>query len=166
MGGAGMDWDAISAISDTVGTVAVIVTLAYLAIQLRMANKQRELDSYRDLLDRLDVACQLFSQSVERASIINRGRSSLTNLNDDERLIFEYVHYQLLNAIEAWYSQLMETSSQGVYRDQQLENIVAFVRSQLDYPGVRNFWLEVKPMYLPVQLLIDEALSINQRDLS
>lgn len=159
-----MNWDAISAIAEAVGTTAVVVTLAYLAIQLRMANKQRELESYRHMVDRLDVVCQLFSQSTERASIINRGRQSLSGLDDDERLIFEYVHYQMLNAIEAWYSQLIKTSSVGAYRDQQADNIAAFVSSQLDYPGVRNFWENVKHMYVPVQKIVDQNLSRSQDD--
>ena len=42
--------------------------------------------------------------------------------------------YQLLNAIELWYMQLMETSPPGTYRDQQLDNIIGSINSQLDCP--------------------------------
>ena len=159
-----MNWDAIGAIAEGVGSVAVVVTLAYLAIQMRVANKQRELASYRYIIDRLDHICESFSQSIEKASIINRGRKSLSSLNDDERLIFEYIHHQLLNTIEVWYLQLMRTSSSGAHRDQQLDNILTSVNPMLDYPGTREIWDKLRHMYLPVQQIIDDTLSANESD--
>ena len=159
-----MNWDAISAIAEGIGTIAIVVTLAYVAIQMRMANKQRELEAHRHILDRFDHICETFSHSTERASIINRGRNSLSTLNDDERLIFEYIYYQLLNSIETWYMQLMKTSPRGAYRDQQLDNIIGSINSQLDYPGVREFWDKVKHMYVPVQQIIDDTLSDSKID--
>jgi hypothetical protein len=131
---------------------------------LRVANKHRELESYRYNIDRLNHICESFSQSIEKASIINRGRNSLSSLNDDERLIFEYIYYQLLNTIEVWYLQLMRTSSSGTHRDQQLDNILASINTQLDYPGTRELWAKLKHQYLPVQQIIDDTLSANESD--
>jgi len=159
-----VNWDAIGAIAEAVGSIAVIVTLVYLAVQLRTANKQRELESHRHILDRFDHVCETFMHSTERASIVNRGRKSLSTLNDDERLIFEYIYYQLLNAIESWYMQLIQTSPPGAYRDQQLDNISGSINSQLDYPGVREFWDKTKHLYLPVQQLVDDTLSASEKD--
>jgi len=159
-----VNWDAIGAIAEAVGSIAVIVTLAYVAVQLRMANKQRELESHRHILGRFDHVCETFFHSTERASIINRGRKSLSNLNDDERLIFEHIYFQLLNAIESWHMQLMETSPLGAYRDQQLDNISGSINFQLNYPGVREFWDKVKHLYLPAQQIIDDTLSANEID--
>jgi len=159
-----VNWDAIGAIAEAVGSIAVIVTLAYLAVQLRTANKQRELESHRHILDRFDHVCETFIHSTERASIVNRGRKSLSTLNDDERLIFEYIYYQQLNAIESWYMQLMKTSPPGAYRDQQLDNISGSIKSQLDYPGVRELWDKVKHLYLPVQQLVDDTLSASEKN--
>ena len=45
-----MNWDAISAVAETAGTIAVLVTLVYLSIQMRIANKQREIESLRHKL--------------------------------------------------------------------------------------------------------------------
>jgi hypothetical protein len=159
-----MNWDAIGAIAEGVGSIAVVVTLAYLAVQMRVANKQRELESVRDMHTRWDQFCESLSHSTERASIINRGRKSLSNLNEDERLIFEAVHYQLLNTFEAWYMQLMGTSKPGAHRDQQLDNIVAGIKTMFDYPGARKIWESHKHMYVPVQQIIDDTLSANEAD--
>lgn len=79
-------------------------------------------------------------------------------------MIFEYIYFQLLNAIESWYMQLMETSPPGAYRDQQLDNISGSINSQLGYPGVREHWDKVKHLYLPAQQMIDDTLSANEID--
>jgi len=60
--------------------------------------------------------------------------------------------------------QLIETSPPGTYRDQQLDNIIGSINSQLDCPGVREFWDKVKHLYVPVNQIIDDTLSDSEID--
>ena len=69
-----------------------------------------------------------------------------------------------IGTIESWYLQLMKTSPPGAYRDQQLDNIICSINSQLDYQGVREFWDTVKHMYVPVQQIIDDTLYDSKID--
>ena len=46
-----MDWDAIGAIAEAVGALAVIITLVYLTFQLRQNTKAIELSTYRGVID-------------------------------------------------------------------------------------------------------------------
>jgi hypothetical protein len=154
-----MNWDAISAVAETVATIAVLVTLLYLALQMRIANKQREIESLRHNWDGLNRMCELLGESTEKASIVKRGRESLENLTDEERLVFEFMHIRVLNTIEVWYMQLMETSPPGEYRDQQLENIAGVIVYMLNYPGAQEIWGMVKHTFVPVQKLVDDAIS-------
>ena len=153
-----MNWDAIGAIAEAVGTVAVLITLIYLAIQLRIANKQREIDSLRHNWDGLNQICGLLSESPEKASIILRGRNSLQDLSDEERLIFQGIHIHMLNTIEAWYLQLMETSPAGDYRDRQVENMGQIVVFLFDFPGARELWSEMRDHFTPIAHIFDGAL--------
>ena len=154
-----MNWDAIGAISEAVGTIAILITLVYLAVQMRFANTQRELESFRHNWDGLNQCSEMLSQSPERASIVNRGRESLSNLNDDERMVFENIHLTMLNTIEAWYLTLMKTSPPGAYRDQQVDNISGVIKHWFDYPGARDIWHTVEHTFSPVQQLIDNSIS-------
>ena len=154
-----MNWDAISAVAETVGTIAVLITLLYLSLQMRIANKQREIESLRHNWDGLSRMCELLGESTEKASIVMRGRESLENLTDEERLVFEFMHLRVLNTIEVWYMQLIETSPPGEYRDQQLENIAGVIVYMLNYPGAQEIWGMVKHTFIPVQKLIDDAIS-------
>jgi len=49
-----MNWDAISAVAEAVSTIVVLITLLYLAVQMRIANKQREIESLRHNYDGLN----------------------------------------------------------------------------------------------------------------
>jgi hypothetical protein len=154
-----MNWDAISAVAETVGTIVVLITLIYLTVQIRIANKQRELESLRHTYDGINRMCELLCESTEKASIVQRGRESLNNLSDEERMVFEFLHIRILNSMESWYMQLMETSPPGEYRDQQLENISGVTTHMLNYPGTQEIWGTVRHTFVPVQKLIDDALS-------
>jgi hypothetical protein len=154
-----MNWDAIGAVAESVGTIAVLITLLYLAMQMRVANKQREIESLRHNWDGLNQICELLGESTEKASIVKRGRESLETLTDEERMVFEFMHIRILNTIEVWYMSLMETSPPGEYRDQQLENIAGVIVYILNYPGSREIWDMIKHTFVPVQKLIDDALS-------
>ena len=154
-----MNWDAIGAVAETVGTIAVLVTLLYLSMQMRIANKQREIESLRHNWDGLNQMCDLLGESTEKASIVKRGCESLESLTDEERLVFEFMHIRIINTIELWYMSLMETSPPGEYRDQQLENIAGVIVYILNYPGAQEIWDMVKHTFVPVQKLVDDALS-------
>ncbi len=61
-----MNWDAISAVAETVGTIVVVITLLYLSVQIRIANKQREVESLRHTYDGMNRMCELLCESTER----------------------------------------------------------------------------------------------------
>ena len=154
-----MNWDAISAVAETLGAIAVLVTLLYLAVQMRVANKQREIEALRYNWDGLNQICEFLGGSTERASIVKRGRESLENLTEEERLVFEFMHLRVLNTIELWYMQLKETSPTGEYYEQQLENIEGVIVYLFNYPGALEIWGMIKHTFVPVQKLIDDTLA-------
>lgn len=157
-----MNWDAISAVAESASAVAVLITLVYLTIQVRVGNKQRELEALRHNWDGLNRFCELLSESPERASIVLRGRVSLEDLSPEERFVFEYLHIRILNTIELWYMQLMETSSAGAYRDQQTENLEGVISYMFNYSGALEVWAEVKHTFVPIQELFDKAIAGEQ----
>ena len=157
-----MNWDAISAVAETVGTIAVLITLMYLAVQLKIGNKQREIEALRHNWDGLNRMCELFGESTEKASIVNRGRESIETLSSEERLVFEFLHIRALNTIEGWYMQLMDTSPPGEYREQQLENIAGVIVYMFNYPGALEVWARVKHTFVPIQELFDAAIASAQ----
>ena len=60
-----MNWDAIGAIGELVGACAVVLTLGYLAIQIRQSAKTSRQQSYHDLVTRRS---DLYNKMVESES--------------------------------------------------------------------------------------------------
>ena len=58
-----MNWEAFGAIAEMVGAAAVVATLLYLSIQVRTANRQAELESFRHTWDGLNQFCDVLSSS-------------------------------------------------------------------------------------------------------
>ena len=157
-----MNWEAIGAVAEIGGTIAVFVTLVYLSIQVRHSNKQHELDSFRHTWDSLNQFCELLTHSTENASILNRGRKSLSNLTDDEYVIFEHLHLRMLNTIESWYQQVNQTSKPGCYRDEQMDNIAGVTSLYIDHPGVHEVWQKVKHTFVPIHQLVEDNLTKSE----
>ena len=138
-----MDWDALGAISETVGAIAVVVTLAYLAVQIRQNTRTTQTASHHAITDSLNQGNIAVAQDAELAQIWITGcvdRTSLTEV-ERERLdsllrayfhVFDSLYYSansgtgernLLQAEEKGFSHLMNL--QGVY-DWWKDNPYAF----------------------------------------
>ena len=46
-----MNWDAIGAVGEVVGAIAVIATLVYLSLQIRQQNKSQQLEVKESILE-------------------------------------------------------------------------------------------------------------------
>ena len=153
-----MNWEAIGAIAELVGAVAVVATLLYLSVQVRAANRQSELESFRHTWDGLNQFCDVISGSRQTASVVRRGRESLPQLDAEEMLMFEHLHLRLLNTLESWHLQIMRTSSPGEYRDTQLANLSGIAAGYFGFPGTRELWDRLRHYFAPIRDLVDEAL--------
>ena len=129
----------LGSLGELIAALATIATLAYLAVQIRGANKATLLGTVQHSYDSLNEFCDAILQSSEVASIVLRGRRSYADLDEIERFRFDHVHLRLLNTIESWHFQIQETAT-GSYRDEQLDDIAASVRTYFDYSGVSEWW--------------------------
>lgn len=154
-----MDWTVIGVLTDIAGTLAVIATLIYLAIQVRTGNKQAELEGLRHTLDGFNQYCDLVVSSRETAALLNRGREGLEGLDEIERTQFEHLHIRFLNTVEGWYRQVMLTARDGRYRTGQLENIALAAQVWLGNPGGGAVWQQYRLAFPLVTDFIDEALA-------
>ena len=83
-----MNWDAISAIAELLGSIAVLATLLYLAIQTRSINRQSQAEARYAFVDAMSEINTVIAQSKETASVWRRGLESIECLDEDERMQF------------------------------------------------------------------------------
>ncbi len=140
-----MNWEAISAIGEIVAATAVVVSLIYLAAQIR--HNTRELDernrSYRQIsLDETGKRYTSFRDNVRHdpvlASIWHRGRQNLDDLDQVERLQFDYLAVDMF-----WcWGMLYLYRQQNVIDKRVMELSVANLPLYAEGKGIRQWWAE------------------------
>ena len=105
-----MNWDAVGALSELVGAVAVVATLIYLSKQIRqntLTNQNAALQTissqYADWLARI-------IDSDDVARIYRIGLSEAEKLNDEERIRFGMLLTHLCRASDAQYHQYLSNA--------------------------------------------------------
>ena len=156
-----MNWDAIAAVGEIAGTIAVLVTLLYLARQIRQSNRQDLLAAFQHTFDSLNGWCTHVSESTDLAPIVLRGRESYESLTDEERFRFDHIHIHLLNIIESHLFQVQKTAMDAEYQAWAIENLEGIVQGYLNHPGTRQFWSNVRH-YAPPE--VQQLVSANIGD--
>lgn len=160
-----MDWNALAAVGQLVSALAVLVTLVYLARQVRQSNRQDLLNAYRHTYDSLNDWAYAAFASNEVSDLILRGRQSYGSLSEPERFRFDHIHMVLLNIIESHHYQVQRTAMDDEYRQWAIDNLKALARGYLDYPGTQEFWRSVQQYYEPgIRKLIAENTSASKME--
>ncbi|MCR9276422.1 MAG: hypothetical protein NXH85_00515 [Pseudomonadaceae bacterium] len=129
-----MDWDAIGAIGEVIGATAVMVTLAYLALQVRQntrALRAASIDSMTNIAN--DIRTNLFSDP-EITSIYMSGLSGADSLNDLELERFRLLMTNALWALWNAYTQAQLGENQSWQAQKPL------LRRFLSQPGGLWYW--------------------------
>lgn len=82
-----MNWEAIGAIGEIIGATAVIVSLAYLGIQIRNQNVESRIASVHDVLEGFRTEISAFRRP-ELAELLGKGSASYEALTDTEKIQF------------------------------------------------------------------------------
>ncbi len=146
-----MNWEAIAAVGEVAGALAVFVTLAYLARQVRQSNRQNLLSSFQHTYDSINQFLESTLASEDVADLVVRGRESYTELNPADRLRFDHFHLVVLNIVESHLFQVERTADalEKDYRAWAQENMRVVVQAYFSFPGTRTFWSNVEAFFEP-----------------
>lgn len=99
-----MNWDAIGAIGEIVGAFAVVVSLVYLALQIRSQNSQAKLSALLEMSRDFRRATEIFA-SGDIAEIFVRANTDYNSISeaDSVRLIV-----LVTNLLRAWENAFLE----------------------------------------------------------
>ncbi len=137
-----MNWDAIGAIGETLGAIAVIATLIYLGSQIRQLKQQNAQATLQHIHDSMNQFMDMLAPEAN-ASLVVRGRESYNRLSDAEKLRFFAIYARFLNTVGSWYLLVRQTYSPSE-RDETIHNLKENIRYFCDYPGFRELWSELR----------------------
>jgi hypothetical protein len=96
-----MKWDTLSTISELIAAFGVIISILYLAWQIRTNTKQNQQVLMQSLISKGTTFLTRIAHNSSSADIWSRGLSGMENLtNDGERIQFSYLVISILRAYE------------------------------------------------------------------
>ena len=140
-----MNWDAIGAIGEVVGAIAVIATLIYLARQIHQNTSALRSSATQTAHEQSASIYKILCSDPDMAGIFMRGTSSPGELSGEE-----LVRYNSFLAATQFYSQNWYMQTRDDLMDDALliswSNIVARMSST---PGFQQFWESRRYTYAP-----------------
>jgi len=95
-----MNWDAISAVSQMIGSIAVVVSVLYLAFQLRSSTKVAKVAAQDAAASALRDVTKPFMENAELGRLWRAGLEDLNALSGDDKARFFHATHQFLKAME------------------------------------------------------------------
>ncbi len=135
-----MNWEAIGAIGEILGAAGVIITLAYLAVQMRQSNRLAKRAAVQSLLaGRAEMNRFLASDPVLN-DLVLKGAESPDDLDDGEWKRFRMVGSTVIRHYEAIFLDNQEgLLPPGIWRSQE-----SSMKRVLSMPGAQNILSELE----------------------
>jgi hypothetical protein len=137
-----MNWEAIGAIGEIVGAVAVVLSLVYLGAQIRQNTRQVEEQCRGQRQNSLLGARSAFHewrslviQDSHVAAIWKKGSAGLGQLTEDERVQMDFMLIDFFWAFSTIWMQVAEGLADESFWEVAKGNILLYAG-----PGVREWW--------------------------
>ena len=131
-----VNWEAISAIGQIVGAIAVVISLIYLATEIRSNARATREASMRSLSDGFTRWIQQLSAHPELRELYYRGIRDLHSLEGAERVGFGVLMLEAFRHNE----EIYYLRSEGQLGPRLWRGFETGIRELIAYPGVQAWW--------------------------
>jgi hypothetical protein len=140
-----MNWEAIGAVGEIVGALAVVVSLLYLAIQVQQGTALSKADFFERASESWNTATEPLLDPAN-AELFHRGMQAYSGLDEIERSRFGILLGRLILSFESG----MEKHKHGFVSDEFVHTYEHYFRQVFDSPGVREYWKSEQYGYTPM----------------
>lgn len=131
-----INWEAINAIAQLISSIGVIVSLCYLAVQVRYNTRVTRLSAQDAATTALRDVTRPFAENLEVGLLWRKGLEDLSLLSPDEKARFFHVAFQFLKAMETIHFHYIY----GVMEEQIWKGWRELYRHYLHSPGLVFYW--------------------------
>ncbi len=151
-----MDWNAIGAIGEIVGALAVFLTLVYLALQIRQNTKAIQASAVDASISKLTVVRESLYESGELTRVYIKGQAHPDELDEESRVRFRLLVHSILLSLA---NVFIQTSYTGLSLSTWESQLVVLKRI-ITSPGGRWFWREYRLEFEEsFREIVDEVLT-------
>jgi len=155
------DLQTLANIGEIIGAVTVVLSLIYVAVQIRQSTQAQRTENYSRALDRLAAMQSSLSQDDKFSLIFSKGVLDTTNLTSQERLRFTWSLYEAFGAFEF----MFHASKTDAIPEEVWRRWSAAVAWWLTFPGVQNWWASRPiPFTDSFTLFVESLLEDNPTD--
>ena len=140
-----MNWEALGAIGEIVGAVAVIATLGYLALQIRQNTRLLKATALSATADAYLSFNRLLGSNPASAHVFQVGLEDFPSLSEAEQRQF----LNLLRVAFTSYQHVHQLHEKGLLDDDVWEQFVRAATGLLVLPHVRAWWEARKDIFTP-----------------
>jgi len=153
-----LNWEVFSAIAEIIGAVGVIVTLLYVARQIRSASLEGQRSRYNELTTNIASVAQNWVADEVLAEIMFRGLRDASKLKPDEAFRFYSSIFGLMKTWEATYHYSLD---RGIH-DWGADGLLASMSSFMALPGMQRYWTSRRSWYSkPFQVEVDRIIELG-----
>jgi hypothetical protein len=130
-----MNWDAIGALGEIVGAMAVVATLLYLSREIRHNARSLSIAALRDTTAQWNQWSDMIASSPDLAEVVAKGNQSIASLTEAESLRYGAYVQAFFDNVESYRVLVAEHE---IYRD--LEVLRSIVGRRIGIPGFWAWW--------------------------
>src|SRR5438270_12637891 len=133
---ASMNWDEVSAISQAIGSIAVVFSVLYLAMHVHRSTRIAKLAAQDAAASALREVTAPFAENAELARVWRIGLEDLQALSAEEQARFFHSTYQFLKAFETIHFHHVY----GLMDDQVWQGWCGLLEHYIASPGIEHYW--------------------------
>ena len=130
-----MNWDTAAAIAEIVGAIAVVITLLYVARELRQNSRSLAVSALRDTTSNWHEWSNMLATSPDLADIVATGNRSPDELSESEALRYGAFVQSFFDNVESYRSLVVDHEI-----EKDLEVLESIVRRRVSETGIRAWW--------------------------
>ena len=155
-----MNWDAIGAIGEIVGAIAVVVSLVYVAYQVRQNTAALKVSTLQDLIANQTSAQNVVASSPQVAELWQRADDAYDELTPAEHKQFMMFIISMLNVLVSARSNYEAgLQSEEVWKG-WIRGYALVIKSS---PGWQREWANLREVYVPlIGNVVDEIMSESE----
>jgi len=131
-----MNWDAISAVSQLIGSVAVVFSVLYLGVQVHRSTRVAKVAAQDAAASAVRDVTKPFMENAELGRVWRQGLENLDGLSADDKARFFHATHQFLKALETIHFHYIH----GLMDRQLWEGWRELLRHYVASPGIEYYW--------------------------
>ena len=138
-----VNWEAVQAISETLGLIIVVSSLIYVGLEVRQNANATRAATMNNIMSNWSEAYRGLSESENIGTLVWRGAQDVTELNGADRWRFSIQIAALMHNFQNAHYQWQL----GVYDEQVWIAQSHYLVNLMSLPGFRTTWEERKQMF-------------------